>query len=291
MKKILTIVCIFAVLALTSCSGKTKNDTQTDAKVLPTSPAVTETERVTLPAEETTAKPSQTAAPAKKTDCELHDSAWHTYKSYDALRTSMFDSWAKENNGGASVDGCPRTTNIYRFIRLHGITRAEFEKEYYGSDLYYIVDHNVDLLFGASEAKAEAYYRTDSESYTQRKTEREQLIRLAAIKRGIISIAEKSEDTGWRKFFDTCVVADKETLSPLTAWSIADLVRTTGIGKAELKELISSVDTEAKANSLPFDYTYLYNTLRNNPLGDTLYDKINEDNVFCGITLRVGTKN
>lgn len=216
--------------------------------------------------------------------CPIHPLEFHSYNylliSY--VGNENFAEWVETNsNLTSTIEGCPYYGNIYRFIQHFDIPREVFEANYYGTPIYYYEDHNVELLYGENENAVNQYYM----SYVEREEEREKFSSLGDIKIGIVEYARLSAEENMKVFYETHC-KDKMIVD----WSIADFVRTTGIKKKDLQDLIGDITVQENPGMtivlecFDFDYDILYSDttlMKKTTADESVVDKHNEDMNFC----------
>ena len=137
------------------------------------------------------------------------------------VTSEKFEEWLALDY--EKTDGCPYFgQNIYAFIQYFDIPREEFERLYYGTEMYYNCDYNVELLYSGDEAAIYAYYERGG-SYD------EMLYRFAVynVKIDLNNLPTKSKNQ-WRQVKGTGYMT----------WSIPEYVYEFGVPEQALREIV-----------------------------------------------------
>ena len=109
---------------------------------------------------------------------EVHLMDYHTFAGYyiDYVGQENFNKWIEQSDvvnydergnpifeNGCSVPKC----TIYEFIKYFGISREEFYDLWYYSRVYYLWDHDPDLLFSDDIELIDKYYRRTYDEQAQ----------------------------------------------------------------------------------------------------------------------------
>lgn len=216
--------------------------------------------------------------------CEVHGFDYHSYSGelIDYVGNDAFMDWIEANDSPPGRDGCPFGGNVYRFIHEFDIPRAVFEDRLYRWG-FWNTDYPVDLLYGADAEAVDAYYR----DYEAREDWLEKKVSHMEIRLNLLDLAEDTE--AYRPFYDKYVVDNR-----IQPYSVADFVRVTGIGKEDLRALLTSWITveypgyTKVRNCFGWDFDLLYE-MAAEPENTTPLGKINEDLRFCGQPVIVNT--
>lgn len=210
--------------------------------------------------------------------CTVHSLDYHFYDSrlIDYVGSDAFYAWHNEAVSKPGENGCPWGDNLYRFIHTFQIPQDVFEEIIYTAG-FWNDDVSVEILYGADEQTADAYYR----DYKSREDYNDKKVSFSEIRFELLDLAEDTE--AYRAFYDKYL---PENL--ILPFSVADFVRITGIAKEDLQawfesnRVVEYPDGRNKVrNFFPYDFDLLYE-LAEEPEKTTPLAKVNEDLLFCG---------
>ena len=122
--------------------------------------------------------------------CSVHGEDYHFYdgRLMDYVGNDAFFEW---HNAAVSIpgeNGCPWSANLYRFIHHFQIPQDVFEEMIYTAG-FWGDDVPVDILYGADEQTADAYYR----DYKSREDLNDKKVSFREIRFNLLGLAEDTE--------------------------------------------------------------------------------------------------